>query len=74
MNAQREIWLDFLRAIACILVVLLHTSAPYLYKIQTIPMRSWHVGNYVDSFTRISVPLFFMISGYLFFGEKRPHF
>jgi surface polysaccharide O-acyltransferase-like enzyme len=71
---ERDIWLDYLRASACMLVVMLHTSAPYLNKINSIPIFSWSVGNYVDSFTRISIPLFFMISGYLFFGDRRPHF
>lgn len=69
---ERKYWIDYLRAIACMLVVLVHTSAPYLNKLANIPMLSWHVGNIIDSFSRISVPLFFMISGYLFFGDKKP--
>lgn len=69
---NRHVWLDYLRAIAAMLVVLLHTAAPYLYKYNNIDLSSWNVGNYVDSFTRISVPLFFMISGFLFFREKSP--
>lgn len=71
-DEERKYWIDYLRAIACMLVVLVHTSAPYLNKLANIPMKSWYVGNVIDSFSRISVPLFFMISGYLFFGSKKP--
>ncbi|MGY6275600.1 acyltransferase [Methylomonas sp. MgM2] len=70
---EKIIWLDYLRAIGCVLVVLLHTSAFYLYRMEKIDLFSWSVANYIQSFTRISVPLFFMISGYIFFGEKKPH-
>lgn len=69
---NRYTWLDYIRAIAALLVVLLHTAAPYLYEMENISLSTWNVGNYVDSFTRISVPLFFMISGFIFFREKSP--
>lgn len=69
---EKKIWIELLRGVACLLVVLLHTSASYLYQLGIISQYSWVVGNLVDSFTRISVPLFFMISGFLFFGEKSP--
>lgn len=69
---QRCLWLDYIRSIATILVVLLHTAASYLYQMNQINISSWLAGNYVDSFTRISVPLFFMISGFLFFRDKTP--
>lgn len=67
---EREFWLDHIRGVACLLVVLLHTSMSYLYKFNTISMLSWHVGNTVDSFARVSVPLFFMISGYLMMRDR----
>jgi surface polysaccharide O-acyltransferase-like enzyme len=68
----RILWLDGVRAFAIILVVLLHTVAPYLIQIDQIPNLYWDIGDLVDSFTRICVPLFFMISGYLFLGERSP--
>ena len=72
MNNGRLVWLDNVRAISCVLVVLLHTCAPYLYLYGKIPNTSWHIANALDSFSRICVPLFFMVSGYLFFGERSP--
>lgn len=69
---ERHEWLDYLRGIAAILVVLLHVSAGYLYQYNRIEIYSWNVGNYIDAFTRVSVPIFFMISGFLFFQNKKP--
>ncbi len=31
---------------------------------------TWDIANVLNSASRVSVPLFFMISGYLFFGER----
>lgn len=73
LKTPREYWLDYLRGLACLLVVSLHTAAPYLYEIKDgLPTVGWHIGNLIDSFSRACVPLFFMISGYLFFREKTP--
>ena len=68
---NKIIWLDDIRAIACIMVVVLHTAAIYILKADGF---YWEVANIIDSFTRICVPLFFMISGYLFFFEKQVKF
>lgn len=68
----RVLWLDNLRGFSCALVVLLHVSAAYLYQFGKISNSSWLVGNAVDSLTRISVPLFFAISGYFFFSDSPP--
>lgn len=67
MNNQ-IIWLDYVRAIACCMVVLLHIAAEFVLKSNNY--LDWQIANIVDSFMRICVPLFFMISGYLFFSEK----
>jgi surface polysaccharide O-acyltransferase-like enzyme len=69
---DREYWLDVVRVVACLYVVVLHSTAPYLYELHKIPDRSWQIANWVNSSTRACVPLFFMTSGFLFFGERRP--
>ncbi len=53
------------------MVVMIHTTTWYI----TGPMAvtgpvSWDVANLLNSASRVSVPLFFMISGFLFFGER----
>jgi surface polysaccharide O-acyltransferase-like enzyme len=35
-----------------------------------ISLLDWDIANLLNSASRVSVPLFFMISGYLFFGER----
>jgi surface polysaccharide O-acyltransferase-like enzyme len=59
------IWVDFIRVMATFLVVWLHSTAPILYKFNEIPMSYWWIGNLFNSFVRMCVPLFFMVSGYL---------
>lgn len=63
-------WIDNLRGIACLMVVMIHTSAWYITNAASISTADWDVANILDSASRASVPLFFMISGFLFFGER----
>jgi surface polysaccharide O-acyltransferase-like enzyme len=65
MNSSRDTAIDSLRTVACLLVVLLHVAATYVEEfIRTSDLSaSFWIANVVDSFTRVSVPLFVMISG-----------
>jgi surface polysaccharide O-acyltransferase-like enzyme len=70
-------WIDNLRAIACIMVVIIHATSFQVVNFSAIGTGSWWLANLLDSAARPSVPLFFMISGFLFWGEKsaqRRHF
>lgn len=68
-SSKRFNEIDVIRAIAIILVVLLHSSSPVMYQIATTPPAVWDVHNLIDSAARICVPLFFMVSGYLLLGS-----
>lgn len=65
MSPSRDTAIDSLRTVACLLVVLLHVAATYVEEFIRIPDLSvaFWIANVVDSFTRVSVPLFVMISG-----------
>ena len=65
---SRVYYLDVLRVIACMAVVMIHASAPYLGK--DIGSFNFWVGNVLDSLSRIAVPLFVMISGALMLDER----
>ena len=63
-------WIDNLRGIACLMVVMIHTTTWYVTNAHSISHVNWDIANILNSAARVSVPLFFMISGFLFFGER----
>jgi surface polysaccharide O-acyltransferase-like enzyme len=68
---MRYFWLDYVRATACLMVVVLHVSAFFVIKMP-VDSSAWYIGNIFNSITRICVPLFFLMTGYLLFREKSP--
>jgi len=69
LNKNYELWVDYIKVYAAFSVVLLHSAGPLLYKYNELPHVYWWIGNLYDSFTRVCVPLFFMISGYLLLSK-----
>lgn len=63
-------WIDNLRAVACIMVVMIHATTYYVATGVSVGVINWSAANLLNSASRVCVPLFFMISGFLFFGEK----
>lgn len=69
---NRNYTIDTLRTIAALLVVLLHVAASYVtsgISNNSFDFSFW-AGNVVDSFTRICVPIFVLISGMFLLGRK----
>ncbi|EYD80853.1 inner membrane protein YiaH [Escherichia coli 1-176-05_S3_C2] len=52
------------------MVVMIHTTTWYVTNAHSVSPITWDIANILNSASRVSVPLFFMISGYLFFGER----
>ena len=67
---ERIFWLDLARAIAICGVVWIHSIVPLLYDYDKKAAPNWWVGNIYDSFARMSVPLFVMITGALLLGRS----
>ncbi|RRZ91592.1 acyltransferase [Erwinia sp. 198] len=63
-------WIDNLRAVACLMVIMIHTTTWYVTNAPKIGEHTWDLSNLLNSASRVCVPLFFMISGFLFFGER----
>lgn len=60
--------LVFCRALACVLVVLLHVAALGFHQWD----KNWWASNTYDGLARISVPLFLMLSGALLLHKREP--
>lgn len=72
---KRVFWVDAIRAIAIFMVVVIHTSASVLYEWSrvengTLFVISWNFANVLNSFSRVSVPLFIMVSGAFLLHKK----
>lgn len=69
-NLNREMWLDNVRALACIMVVVVHVTVLYKSMFGSVSLYYWSVTVALDSVSRMCVPLFFMVSGYIFLSGK----
>lgn len=61
----RIFWLDVIRVISIFLVIVIHTSAYIVIDWGNVSTTRWMIANIYDSVSRVSVPLFIMISGSL---------
>ena len=65
MHKFRDINLDLLKVIACVGVVLLHTAMGGFKE-----TGSWNFSTYLYYLGTYSIPLFFIVNGYLLLGKK----
>lgn len=64
-SINKIIWLENLRALACISVIYLHLSGPWLNKLQGVNINVWNFVVITHSISRFCVPVFLMITGVL---------
>lgn len=62
-------WLNNVRAVATIAVILVHILGVYINKFGEIPITKWTVLTFVGSVLRFCVPVFLMITGALLLGK-----
>lgn len=60
---KRFIYIDMLRIISIVAVIVLHITASLLTRTNDFTTTSWWVSNVFNSVCRFAVPVFFMISG-----------
>ena len=63
-------YLDGLRFYAILNVILLHVIAIFRWKYFNVDTLNFSLLAFLDSFTRVGIPLFFMITGILMFQKK----
>ena len=64
-------WIDLVRVVAVFQVILVHLSYVLFFK-EELFSPNWVAANFYDSLSRMGVPLFFMVSGYLLLGKSEP--
>ena len=70
-NRENNIeWLDSLRALAIIGVIMIHISSPVVKMSYGGNMIYWWIGNIINSSIRFAVPVFLMISGATMLNRK----
>lgn len=67
----RTYYADLLRVTATVSVIVLHATAPILYKFNSIDHSWWWIGNIVDSCCRWCIPIFIMLSGMLLLDTSK---
>lgn len=67
---SRVLYLDIIRVLSCLAVVMIHVSCDYA--VAKLGSTDFWLGNFFDSLSRASVPLFVMVSGALFLDERYP--
>ena len=65
MKREKDYNIEFLRVLSCIFVVCIHVANVYSRSYETIGMSAYVFSVLVNTVCRISVPIFFMISGAL---------
>ncbi|WP_056974134.1 acyltransferase [Holzapfeliella floricola] len=71
MIIKRVYYLDILRIMAIIAVIMIHVSSQSLYYTADVRSFTWQSLNFWDAMMRWCVPIFVMISGALFLNPKR---
>lgn len=56
-------WVENLRVIATITVIMLHVAGPGVVSLGSVSMLDWNIANFFDGFARFCVPIFIMITG-----------
>ncbi|MWV43017.1 acyltransferase family protein [Paenibacillus sp. HJL G12] len=63
LKDKRVIFIDILRILSILAVIILHYSADLLTRTNDFNTIPWWISNFFNSISRFAVPVFFMISG-----------
>lgn len=67
---MRNFHLDQMRVISCIMVIAIHVCNIYNRAFPDLSQIDYSIAAFINSFSRISVPIFFMVSGVLMAGRE----
>lgn len=69
VKSSQDQGINLVKIFACFLVIVVHVSGINLPKMAS---EGWDTSNWIDSFSRVCVPLFFMISGAMLLTKDEP--
>lgn len=69
-QTQQLGWINNLRLIALIAVIIVHCSSPLLGGYGKVPQPQWLAADFYNALTRFAVPVFVMITGALLLGKN----
>ena len=67
---HRIVYLDLIKVIGILSVVLIHTTGPIMYRVNDLAPGYWMTGNIFEAIAMMGVPLFFMVSGALLLSKN----
>jgi len=70
MNEKKILWIELLRIVCCLAVIMLHMGAQY-FRDLPVGSYSWNISNIYHGITRFAVNCFVMISGCLYLDKSR---
>lgn len=75
MEKEKKYYLgaDIVRVLAIVAVVVIHVSSQFLNRPEYFGSFSWWLSNVIDSFSRVAVPIFIMLSGMLLLDEQKKY-
>jgi len=62
---QQFDWINSLRVLAMLMVMVIHTSSPLIMSYGNVPLTYWLWGDFYNGLSRFGVPVFVMITGAL---------
>ncbi len=65
ITTNRLVWVDVLRSVAILGVLVIHALFSVFARTDFVGGASWWLANILVSFSRMSIPIFIMLSGYL---------
>lgn len=72
-GGNRVVFADILRVLAIFAVIVIHVSGSFsISSFSTTNLSNWWIENIFNSFSRWSVPIFFMVSGMLLLNPLKP--
>ncbi|AFE52778.1 hypothetical protein MA5_03010 [Rickettsia prowazekii str. GvV257] len=73
INNSRIVWVDLTKSLAIFMVIIIHSIALLFYKYSFVPFsKNFIISNFINSFCRVAVPLFILLSGSLALHNSMP--